>query len=117
MNYRDSLSAVAQTLGLVTHEHLVDGLLHRVHPSSLRIDVAGWLFQKVEVLLHENESVRRLLDQVFLIGTRLALFQVSDDLQPPPQVSLFDLVEALLVILVGELVDHSLPLLKQLGRT
>lgn len=44
-----------------------------------------------------------------------SLVHVSDNFESASQVSLFDFMHAILIVLVGELIDHSLPLLKELG--
>ena len=78
------------------------------------------LFEPVEILLLENEPVWRLSDQVVLAVEDFGFFfttkliKISENFKSSPEVSLFDLMHAILIILVRELVNDSLPLLKEL---
>ena len=82
------------------------------------IDGALGFFKPVEVLLLEDEAAWSFADEVIVFVEVLVLaVKFSEDFESSSQISLFDLVLTILIILVGELVYYSLPLLKKLRRT
>lgn len=111
-----SLSTVSHALSFFGLEDVVDRLFHRVDPGVFRINRTLGLVHPVEVLLLHDKAVGSFSDEVVILGRLLAMLDVSEDFQSASEVTLLDLVESVLVILVGELVNHCLPLLKKLGR-
>jgi hypothetical protein len=72
--------------------------------------------EPVKVLLLKDEAIRRFSDQIIISVKDLSsLVHLSDNFESTPEIPLLDLVHAILVILVGELVHHGLPFLEQFG--
>lgn len=100
------------------------GLLEGVASYLTLVNVGLWLLEPVEVLFEEYETIWSLSDQVVLARHDVLLFSiakrifeclllhVSEDLEAAAKITLLDLVLTVLVVFVGELVDHSLPFLK-----
>ena len=97
-------------------EHVSDLLLDGVHSLLTWASLRLWLLHPIQVLLLEDEAVWSLLDQVIIFAERAFwVIDAPQHLEPPSQISLLDLVQPFRVILVRELVDHSPPLLQELG--
>ena len=99
-----------------------DGLFDRIGPDLLGVDVGLWLLKPIKVLLEEDEAIGSLLDQIvvlaqmaFLVPCLSTLVIFSQNLESPSQISLLGLMLAILIILIRQLVDDSLPFLEKFG--
>ena len=103
-------------MSLLIFENVIYSNLYRVHSGLVSVDAALRFFKPVEVLLLEYEAIWSFTDEVIVFTeVRILAFHLSQDLKPSSEVSLLDLMLAILVIFVGKLIDHSLPFLEKLG--
>ena len=86
---------------LVILKNAVNAHFDGIHSCLVSIDTALWLLKPIKVLLLKDKAIWSLSDEVIVfVHVLVYTFELTKNLQSSSEVSLFDFVLAILIILI-----------------